>query len=164
MRILVTGANGFVGAALCRKLAETGHQVRGLVRKTSDLSLLQGVTLELLFGSLQDAESLRIAAEGMDLVYHIAAAVTDWGTYDYFYEVNVQGTKRVLEASSEADVRRFIMVSSVAVHSFSGGQDMDEQAPQYPTPFPPPSGPSRVGPAAAATESVSLRRQSVYAS
>lgn len=136
IRILVTGANGFVGAMLCRKLVERRNHVRGLVRKTSDLSLLQGIPIQYIVGSLEDPGSLKPAVQGIKLVYHVAAAVTDWGSLDYFRRVNVEGTRNLLEASVSEGVNRFIYVSSVAVHSFIGAQDMDENSPQLPTPFP----------------------------
>jgi nucleoside-diphosphate-sugar epimerase len=136
MRILVTGSNGFLGAALCRKLVERGDEVRGLVRRTSDLSLLEGIPVEQVTGSLEDTASLDRAVSGVELVYHVAAAVTDWGSYAYFHRINVEGTQNILQAAARAGVRRFVHVSSVAVHSFSGGRDMNENAPLFPTPFP----------------------------
>ena len=136
MQILVTGANGFVGATLCRKLVERGETVRGLVRKTSDLSLLEGIRIQRMVGSLDDRESLNRAVKGVELVYHVASAVSDWGTWDMFRRANVEGTRRVLEASSGTGVKRFVYVSSVAVHSFIGAQEMNENSPQLPTPFP----------------------------
>ncbi len=135
MRVLVTGANGFVGAALCAELIKRGDQVRGLVRTTSDLSLLEGIEAELVYGSLDDASSLKEAVKGMDLVYHVAAAVSDWGSLEYFRRVNVEGARSLLEAAVAAKVRRFVLVSSVAVHSFIDARDMDETSPQLPTPF-----------------------------
>jgi nucleoside-diphosphate-sugar epimerase len=136
MRILVTGANGFVGATLCRKLGERGDEVRGLVRKTSDLTLLEGIPVQRIVGSLDDLNSLEKAVEGVRLVYHVAASVTDWGTLESFRRVNVEGTRNVLEASIRAGAKRFVYVSSVAVHNFIGAQDMTEDSPQLPTPFP----------------------------
>jgi len=135
MRISVTGANGFVGAALCRTLAAKGHHVRGLVRRTSDLSLLSGVELEIFYGSLDDESSLDAATRGRELVYHAAAAVTDWGAPEYFRNVNVEGTGRLLDICVRNGVRRIVYISSVAVHSFTGGRNLDEEAPQYPTRF-----------------------------
>ena len=96
MHILVTGANGFVGSVLCKKLLERGYKVRGLVRKTSDLSLLKGIPIQKVIGSLEDVASLEKAVENISLVYHVAAAVTDWGTFKYFWKVNVEGTKNLL--------------------------------------------------------------------
>ncbi|MBN1810889.1 MAG: NAD-dependent epimerase/dehydratase family protein, partial [Anaerolineae bacterium] len=135
MRVLVTGANGFVGATLCRKLVERGDSVRGLVRRTGDLSLLEGVLIEQVVGALDDLPSLVAATQDVEVVYHVAAAVSDWGPLAYFRRVNVEGTKNVLEAAIQNGVRRFVYVSSAAVHSFVGAQDMDEQSPQLPTPF-----------------------------
>jgi nucleoside-diphosphate-sugar epimerase len=136
MRVLVTGANGFVGAALCQRSVARGDSVRGLVRRASDLALLQGVDVERVVGDLGDPPSLVSAARGVEVIYHVAAAVSDWGTLAYFRRVNVEGTKNVLEAAIQNGVPRFVYVSSAAVHSFIGAQDMDEQSPQLPTPFP----------------------------
>ena len=136
MRVLVTGANGFVGAMLCRKLLERKDRVRGLVRKTSDLSLLQDVRIEKVIGSLDDRDSLDEAVKGVEVVYHTASAVTDWGTLAFFRKANVDGTQNLLEAAIRAGVRRFVYVSTVAVHSFLGAQDMTEESPQLPTPYP----------------------------
>ena len=136
MHVLVTGANGFVGAALCRKLVDRGDKVRGLVRKTSDLSLLEGVPVEKVVGSLDNPDSLKKAVQDVELVFHVAAAVTDWGTLESFRRVNVEGTRNLLEASIRAGVKRFVYVSSVVVHSFIGAQEMNENSPRLPTPFP----------------------------
>jgi len=136
MHVLVTGANGFVGAMLCRKLSEQRHKVRGMVRKTSDLSLLEGVKMERCLGSLEDRESLAKACEGAQVVFHAASAVSDWGTIVSFRKAIVDGTQNLLEAALRAGVKRFVYVSSVAVHSFIDAQDMTEESPQLPIPFP----------------------------
>jgi len=136
MRILITGSNGFLGATLCRKLINRGETVRGLVRKSSDLSLLQGLTCQKITGSLEDVHSLEEALQGVELVFHAAAAVSDWGTLDYFRRVNVHGTKNLLEASIKSGVKRFVYIRSVAVHSFIGKEEMNEQSPQFATSFP----------------------------
>jgi nucleoside-diphosphate-sugar epimerase len=136
MRVLVTGANGFVGAALCRKLVERGDIVRGLVRRTSDLSLLAGLPIERVVGALEDSSSLADAMRGVEVIYHVAGAVSDWGPLAYFRRVNVEGTRNVLRAAVQNGVGRFVYVSSAAVHSFIGAQNMDERSPQLPTPFP----------------------------
>jgi nucleoside-diphosphate-sugar epimerase len=136
MRCLVTGANGFVGATLCRKLVERGDVVWGLVRKTSDLSLLEGIPIQRIVGALDEPLTLENAMGRFDIIYHVAAAVSDWGTLDYFRRVNVEGTQNLIEAAVRHGVRRFVYVSTAAVHSFIGAQDMNEDSPQLPTPFP----------------------------
>lgn len=136
MHVLVTGANGFVGAMLCRKLAERRHKVRGMVRKTSDLSLLEGIPMERCLGSLEDRESLAKACEGARVVFHAASAVSDWGSMEFFRKAIVDGTQNLLEEAIRAGVKRFVYVSSVVVHSFIDAQDMSEESPQLPIPFP----------------------------
>ncbi|MBC7238211.1 MAG: NAD-dependent epimerase/dehydratase family protein, partial [Chloroflexi bacterium] len=136
MRALVTGANGFVGSALCRKLLQRGNRVRGLVRASSDLSLLGDLPIQLVPGDVRDPASLVEAMRGVDVVYHAAGAVSDWGPLEWFRQVNVYGTRNLLEAAASNGVRRVVYVSSVAVHNFIGAQDMDETSPQGPTPFP----------------------------
>ncbi len=133
MHVLVTGANGFVGSMLCKKLTTRGDSVRGLTRSTSDLSLLEGVDYERVVGSLSDLASLLAATRDIEVVYHTAAAVTDWGSLDTFREVNVEGTRRLLDAAVENGVRRFVLVSSIAVHSYTGARNMIEESPQLPT-------------------------------
>ncbi|MCJ7811770.1 NAD-dependent epimerase/dehydratase family protein [bacterium] len=136
MNVLVTGANGFIGSILCKKLIERGDRVRGLVRKTSDLTLLEGIPVQKIVGSLDLPDSLNSAVIGIELVYHVASAVSDWGSLEMFRRVNVEGTRNLLTASTDAGVKRFVYVSSVAIHSFIGAQDMNEDSPQLPTPFP----------------------------
>jgi polyketide synthase len=135
MRALVTGANGLVGAALCRTLAARGDRVRGLVRVTSNLSSLVGVDVELVLGDLEDSASLKRAARDVEVVYHAAAAVSDWGAQEWFHRLNVDGTRRVLDAAIHQGVSRLVYVSSIAVHSLIGARDVDETAPQNPIPF-----------------------------
>jgi nucleoside-diphosphate-sugar epimerase len=134
-RILVTGANGFVGSNLCCKLVARGDSVRGLVRQSSDLALLDGIPIERIVGDLGDPSSLTRATRDVELVYHVAGAVTDWGTLSYFRRINVYGTRNVLEAAVQNRVSRLVYVSSTAVHGF-GARDMNEESPLPPTRFP----------------------------
>jgi len=136
LEVLVTGANGFVGAALCRVLVREGYKVKGLIRKTSDLSLLAGLDVELVYGSLQDSDSLQAACRGVEIVYHVAAAVSDWGSFKYFRQINVEGTRNILDAAVAVKASRFVLVSSVAVHSFIDSRNMDEDSPQLITEYP----------------------------
>lgn len=136
MKVFVTGANGFVGAAVCKKLLERGDEVHGLVRQTSDLSLLAGLDVSLHIGSMNHPAQIKPVLEGVEVVYHIAAAVSDWGSLAWFRKINVEGTQALMDVAAESGVGRFVYVSSVAVHSFSDARVKDEHAPQEPTPFP----------------------------
>ena len=115
---LVTGATGFLGGHLAHRLVETaGCHVRALVREGSDSAPLEAVGVELAVGDLKDRDSLRSAAQGASIVYHIAASFrTEHVTHDDMWRTNVQGTRDLLEASREAGVERFVHCSSVGVH------------------------------------------------
>src|SRR3954463_12839176 len=99
MLSLVTGANGFIGAQLVRHLLERGDQVRILVRKSSNLRLLEGVKTEVVEGDVTDASSLGRAVDGADVVYHLAGIRRTPHAAD-FAKVNVEGTRHVLEAAA----------------------------------------------------------------
>jgi len=113
MKALVTGANGFIGSHLCEALVNEGHEVRGLVRRTSDLVWIKDLGLGLAYGDLRDAESLRQAAVGMDWVFHLGATVRAKDAAD-FEHVNCEGTKLVAGACIDAGVSRLVFFSSVA--------------------------------------------------
>jgi nucleoside-diphosphate-sugar epimerase len=134
--ILVTGANGFIGSHLAARLAADGHRVRGLVRKTSDLAFLDGLSLDLRTGDVTDRDSLRPALEGVEVVVHAAGAVSDWGPWEVFRSVNVDGTRNVAEAARDAGVRRLVHIGTAAVHGFEGFRNRDETAPLVRSPFP----------------------------
>lgn len=120
MKALVTGSTGCVGSALVERLIEKGYSVRALVRKTSDLSHLKTTEAELVFGDVQDNESLEPAVHGVDIVFHAAAKVTPgWGTWEEFERTTVKGTQNLLDASAKAKVPRFLQVSSYTVYEAS---------------------------------------------
>lgn len=112
---LVTGAAGFLGVNLVRRLLAHGHKVRGLIRKTSRMIGLEGLDIDLRYGDVQDYGSIREAMEGCRWVYHVAARV-QIGPYRYkdFYQTNVIGTKNVCEAVLACDVEKMVLTSSIA--------------------------------------------------
>ena len=120
MRVFITGATGFVGGAVVRRLVEAGHQVRALVRPTSDLRQLEGLEVERIVGDLADEEALRQGMAGCDWVFHVAALYSFWGhPWEAFHEVNVEGTRRVLEIAREGGVARIVYTSSIAALGFN---------------------------------------------
>ena len=117
---LVTGATGFIGGHVARRLADEGYQVRCLVREQSDTSRLDDLKVELAVGDLTDADSLTRATQGCRQVIHCAAMVSDWGTGTEITRVNVRGTRDLLAAAAAASVERFVQVSSTDVYGYPG--------------------------------------------
>jgi len=136
MLAIITGANGFIGSNLSRRLASDGWRVTGIVRKTSDLSFLRGIEMELIDAGLEDAGVLGRAFAGADVVFHCAARASDWGSMEVFRRSNVDATRHVLDAAAKAAVRRIVFISSTVVYGFGGHVDTDESAPKRPEPFP----------------------------
>lgn len=138
MKILITGATGFLGGHLADACLREGHAVRALVRPGADTERLRSLPgLELAVGDLGDPGSLRAAAGGQDVVLHSAARVVDHGTHAQFHEANVAGTRRLLTAARAAGAHRFVFVSSPSALMRVREGDrlgLDESVP-YPTRF-----------------------------
>jgi len=116
MTILVTGANGFVGAALCRALCAQREEVRAFVRKGADTTNLADLPVTLAYGDLRDQASLARAVQGCRFVYHVAADYRLWVPEpEPMYAINVDGSRNVVMAATAAGVERIVYTSSVAV-------------------------------------------------
>ncbi|MFK0222890.1 NAD-dependent epimerase/dehydratase family protein [Streptomyces vinaceus] len=135
MKVLVTGATGFLGGHVVDGFLRSGHEVRALVREGSDTSRLRSLPgVELVTGDLSRARSLRGVVDGCGAVLHSAARVVEHGTRAQFTEANVIGTLRLLEAARRASAGRFVFVSSPSALMRPGEGDrlgVDESAP-YP--------------------------------
>jgi dihydroflavonol-4-reductase len=115
VKSLVTGATGFVGSAVVRRLLREGHEVRVLVREASDRSNLDGLDVHVVEGDLTRAASLLPACDGCDALFHVAADYRLWAPKpEQLYRTNVDGTRAILEAARQAGVPRIIYTSSVA--------------------------------------------------
>lgn len=132
----ITGVNGFIGSHTAKRLLQEGHLVRGLVRKNSDRGFIRGLDIELVTGDIVAPGSLEKHLSGVDVVVHIAGLASDWGPYKKFYDVNMRGTRNVALAAAGNRVRRFVHISSAAVHGFGGFRNADETFPLADTPFP----------------------------
>ena len=117
MRILLTGASGFLGSHIAEQLDQRGDDVRALVRPTSDTRFLEGLEhVTLLSGAMGDKDSLLAATEGVDGIIHAAGLVKARAQAD-FYRTNEQGTANLLDAAKHnaPGISRFVLVSSLAV-------------------------------------------------
>lgn len=123
---LVTGATGFIGGHLAQRLVADGHQVRCLVRSSSDTSLLERLDVELSVGDLTSARSLAHATKGCRYVFHCGALVSDWATAQEIAGINERGTRKLLEASVAASVERFIHFSTTDVYGYPGKAAVEE--------------------------------------
>jgi nucleoside-diphosphate-sugar epimerase len=123
---LITGATGFIGGRLARRLVGEGRSVRCLVRASSDTSRLGDLDVQIAVGDLTNARSLARAAEGCRHVFHCGALVSDWATSEEIVRTNVEGTRHLLGAAADASVRRFIHFSTTDVYGYPGGVAIDE--------------------------------------
>lgn len=115
MEALVTGGTGFIGSWVARTLVDAGWTVRCLAREGSPKEQLEGCPVTFVAGDLRDGDSLRAAARGCDAVFHAAAYYALWSkSPQTFQDVNVEGTRRMLEAAREEGVKRVVYTSSVA--------------------------------------------------
>src|SRR5580692_6247583 len=131
MNVFLTGATGFVGHHVARALAAQGAELRMLVRKTSNLANLEGISGDTFVGDLAQPESLRSGFAGCDAVVHVAADYRLWiRDPQSMYRANVDGTRELLRMAREAGVKRFVYTSSVAtMHFFTNGIVSNEDTP-----------------------------------
>lgn len=132
-KVLVTGGTGFTGSYLCRRLVQEGQDVRVLVRQQSDRSILENLRVEWVLGDLGDRDSLVKAMQGVETVYHIAALFRPQNvTRQQFWDVNVEGTRNLLDAAEKVGVGRFVHCSTVGVHGDVQNPPATEDAPYAP--------------------------------
>ncbi len=131
MKALVTGATGFVGAAVARRVLAAGHEVRALVRKSSNRANLDGLDLEVVTGDITDKASLADAVKGCDALFHVAADYRLWTPDpEVMMRTNVDGSRNAVRAAAEAGCRRIVYTSSVATLGLHGnGDPADEDTP-----------------------------------
>jgi len=129
VRALVTGANGFLGRHVVAALLARGHEVRAMVRPATAVEgLVWPASVEVVRADLRAARDLEPAFDGVDVLVHLAAAVT--GSEDLQFAATVGGTERLLRAMARTSCRRVVLASSFAVYDWSAiGSTLDEDSP-----------------------------------
>jgi dihydroflavonol-4-reductase len=133
MKLLITGGTGFIGSRLALAARAHGHQIVVAGQSNSDPERIRGqelaaagITLEL--GPLQDAAFARRVTQGCNAVIHLAAAQHEANVPDeYFFDVNVNGTRTLLDAAKSAGVTRFVYGSTIGVYGGYDGEPLDEE-------------------------------------
>jgi nucleoside-diphosphate-sugar epimerase len=138
MQILITGGTGFIGSRLALKLLRDGHQVRvtGLTNTPAEdenRASLERHGAEVMLGPTTDAGLATAATRGVEVVFHLAAAQHELGVPDsHFWNVNVEGTRQLLEAATNAGVTRFVHGSTIGVYGSPAGAEIDGSTPAAP--------------------------------
>jgi dihydroflavonol-4-reductase len=137
MRVYLTGGTGYIGKALARRLVEAGHEVRALVRPTSQVEPLRQLGIATFAGDLTDRASMREGMSGADWVIHAGAELNLGGALNVMQGANVQGSENVASLAYKLGVGRFLSVSSMAYWGGSpdDGSTADEETPPR-LPFP----------------------------
>jgi dihydroflavonol-4-reductase len=131
-KTLVTGASGFIGSAVVRKLLERDREVRCYVEPGADLRNLAGLDVELCEGDINDRGKLGEALKGCDVLYHLAAIYKLWlPDNSLMYEVNVEGSKTVLFAAMKAKLRKVVYTSSIAAVGQPESGDLADETTEF---------------------------------
>lgn len=130
MKVLVTGATGFLGGWLVPRLVQESFEVKILRRQNSDISALEGLAIEHCIGDVTDKESYKKAAEGCDAIFHLAGVIAyEPSKRELMEKVNVGGTKNTIEICEELGIKKLLYLSSVvAIGSSFDGEPLNEDS------------------------------------
>ena len=128
--VFITGVNGFIGSHIAQCFSNYGYNLYGLVRNKNKTLRLEGIDIKLTEGDITMPETLDRSFQEtqFDIVVHNAGLASDWGSLDTFRTVNVEGTKNIAKKAKEAGVKRFVHISSTAIHGFNGTQPITEDS------------------------------------
>lgn len=129
MKILVTGATGFIGSNIARKLVKAGYETNILIRKNSENLNIKGLPVNIFYGDLTDYDSLKNSLKNCSVLIHTAAFYAFWSKNPaLFYEINVEGTKNIMKAAFEAGVEKIVYTSSESTINISKISPEDNKA------------------------------------
>jgi nucleoside-diphosphate-sugar epimerase len=133
MNVLVTGATGFIGPHLVKRLVQEGYEVRALVRPVTDASALESLGVEIVRGDVRDPSAVDRAIADCQLVFHLAAR-TSHGNLPakHMYSINVEGAANVARAAVQAGVTRLVHASTARVYGIIKNRAVDERTPLKP--------------------------------
>jgi nucleoside-diphosphate-sugar epimerase len=126
--VAVTGAAGFIGQALCRRLSSDGAEVIGIDVAGELAERIRAAGAEPRTADIADPRAIGEAVAGTDAVIHAAAYVREWGEMHEFIEVNVRGTANVIDAAAAAGAERLVHLSSVVIYGYDDPGEQDESA------------------------------------
>lgn len=135
MKTLITGATGFVGGALARRLHHMKWDVTALGRNLVELAQLENEGMRPLRLDITQKDELTAACKGMEIVFHCAALPSPWGGYEKFYQSNVIGTRHVVRACLENDVKRLVHVSTPSIYFAYGSRTAVKEDAPLPEPI-----------------------------
>ncbi len=130
MKILVTGATGFVGSHLVHHLLDCGYQVKAIVRKPEQIN---NPNIEVVIGDIRDKQVINDAVSGCQQIYHIAAKTSrSRSSKQDFFEINVEATRYLAKVAVKAQIEKFVYASTIGVYGILTDTMVDERSPTYP--------------------------------
>jgi nucleoside-diphosphate-sugar epimerase len=123
--IFITGATGFLGSFIVKELIKQNINIKALVRKTSNLKRIKGLNIEIIYGDLDNENSLKEGVKNSDIIIHCAALKR--GKKEDFYKSNEKGTRNLIEATKNENIKQFIYISSIAAMGPSDDVPLTEE-------------------------------------
>lgn len=126
-KVIITGANGFIGSHIVERFVMSGVKTACLVRKESGLSNVDCSKIEIRYGDVRDEAGLIKAFNGFNFVIHNAARTADWGGYQSFYKTNVEGSRNVLKACLKNEINNIIMTGSISSYGEENCREVKDE-------------------------------------